>query len=93
VILDEIKQIAGQDSELDAQIERSESLIVRKSEGECRQLVELLAVLLQAKLLVESAPQAVSDAFIDSRIRGRWARTFGTLSSDVDTQAILERAF
>ncbi len=93
VILDEIKQISGQDSELDAQIERSESLIVRKSEGECRQLVELLAVLLQAKLLVESAPQAVSDAFIDSRIRGRWARTFGTLSSDVDTQAILERAF
>lgn len=93
VLLDEIKQIAGQSKELDAQIAQAESLVTRKSEREARQMVEQLAVLLQAKLLIESAPSPVSDAFIDSRIKGGWGRTFGTLSSDVDTHAILERAF
>lgn len=93
VLLDEIKQVAGQNKELDAQIAHAEALIARKAEREARNLVEHLAVLLQAKLLVESAPQAVSDAFIESRIKGGWGRTFGTLSYDVDTHAILERAF
>jgi putative acyl-CoA dehydrogenase len=93
VLLDEIKQVAGQNKELDAQIAQVELLIARKSEREARQMVEQLAVLLQAKLLIESAPSAVSDAFIASRIKGGWGRTFGTLSADVDTLAILERAF
>lgn len=93
VLLDEIKQVAGQHKELDAQIADAETMLARKSEREARHLVEHLAVLLQAKLLVESAPQAVSDAFIDSRIKGGWGKTFGTLTSDVDTQVILERAF
>lgn len=93
VLLDEIKQVAGQNKELDAQIAQTELLVTRKSEREARQMVEQLAVLLQAKLLIESAPSPVSDAFIESRIKGGWGRTFGTLSSDVDTHAILERAF
>ena len=93
VILDEIKQVAGQNKRLDAQIAVAEALLSRKSENEARYLVEHLAVLLQAKLLLESAPQPVADAFIASRIQGDWGRTFGTLSSDVDTAAILERAF
>lgn len=93
VLLDEIKQVAGQNKELDAQIAQAELLVTRKSEREARQMVEQLAVLLQAKLLIESAPSPVSDAFIESRIKGGWGRTFGTLSSDVDTHAILERAF
>lgn len=93
VLLDEIKQVAGQNKEIDALIAQAELLLTRKSEREARQMVEKLAVLLQAKLLIESAPSPVSDAFIESRIKGGWGRTFGTLSSDVDTHAILERAF
>lgn len=93
VLMDEIKQVAGQHKELDAQIALAETLLVRKSEKEARQLVERLALLLQAKLLLESAPHAVSDAFIRSRIVGGWGRTFGTLSADIDTQTIIERAF
>ncbi len=93
VLMDEIKQVSGQNKELDAQIAVAETLLSRKSEKEARQLVERLALLLQAKLLLETAPQAVSDAFIQSRIVGDWGRTFGTLSADIDTQAIIERAF
>jgi putative acyl-CoA dehydrogenase len=93
VLMDEIKQISGQHKDLDAEIAGAESLLARKSEKEARQLVERLALLLQAKLLLESAPQAVSDAFIQSRIKGDWGRTFGTLSADTDTQGIIERAF
>lgn len=93
VLMDEIKQVSGQNKELDAQISVAETLLSRKSEKEARQLVERLALLLQAKLLLETAPQAVSDAFIQSRIVGDWGRTFGTLSADIDTQAIIERAF
>ncbi len=93
VLLDEIKQVAGQNKELDAQITKAELLIARKSEREARQMVEQLAVLLQAKLLIESAPSPVADAFIESRIKGGWGRTFGTLSSHTETAAILERAF
>lgn len=93
VLLDEIKQVGGQYRELDAQIVQAETLLQRKSEREARQLVEQLAILLQAKLLVESAPNFVCDAFVDSRIKGGWGRTFGTLTGNVDTKAILQRAF
>ena len=93
VLMDEIKQISGQHREIDEEIAAAENLLARKSEKEARQLVERLALLLQAKLLIESAPQAVSDAFIQSRIKGDWGRTFGTLSADIDTKAIIERAF
>ncbi len=93
VLMDEIKQVYGQHKVLDAEIANAEILLARKSEKEARQLVERLALLLQAKLLIESSPQAVSNAFIQSRIKGDWGSTFGTLSGDVDTQAIIERAF
>lgn len=93
VLLDEIKQVKGHYRELDALIAQSETMLRRKSEREARQLVEQLAVLLQAKLLAESSPGFISDAFIDSRVKGGWGRTFGTLTSAFDADAILQRAF
>ncbi|MBX9947930.1 MAG: isovaleryl-CoA dehydrogenase [Candidatus Obscuribacterales bacterium] len=93
VLLDEIKQVKGQYRELDGLIAQTETILRRKSECEARQLVEQLAVLLQAKLLAESSPGFISDAFIDSRVKGGWGRTFGTLTSAFDADAILQRAF
>lgn len=93
VLLDEIKQVKGHYRELDALIAQSETMLRRKSEREARQLVEQLAVLLQAKLLAESSPGFISDAFIGSRVKGGWGRTFGTLTSAFDADAILQRAF
>ena len=61
------------------------------AEGDARQVVEDMALLLQAVLLLEHAPAAVSDAFIDSRLGGRWGRCFGTLPADADIDAIVRR--
>ncbi|MGK9066645.1 acyl-CoA dehydrogenase family protein [Stutzerimonas chloritidismutans] len=56
-----------------------------------RQLTEDLAVALQAKLLLEAGNEAVSDAFIASRLDGR-GRVFGTLPTGLDISAVLARS-
>ncbi|MBA1262325.1 acyl-CoA dehydrogenase family protein [Stutzerimonas stutzeri] len=56
-----------------------------------RQLTEDLAVVLQAKLLLEAGNAAVSDAFIGSRLEGR-GRAYGTLPRGFDIQAVLGRS-
>jgi putative acyl-CoA dehydrogenase len=61
-------------------------------ETRARRLVEQMAVLFQAALLVRHAPPAVGDAFIASRIEGDGGRAFGTLPPGTDTTAIIERA-
>ncbi len=59
-------------------------------EGRARAVVERLALLWQAALLMRtSAPLA--DAFIASRIAGEWGYTLGTLPRGSDLDAILER--
>ena len=56
-----------------------------------RQLTEDIAVALQAKLLLEAGNDAVSDAFILSRIEGG-GRVFGTLPRGLDISAVLARS-
>jgi putative acyl-CoA dehydrogenase len=57
-----------------------------------RRLVERLALVLQASLLVRHAPSAVSDAFCRSRLEGDWGVAFGTLPRGLDLRAIIDRA-
>jgi putative acyl-CoA dehydrogenase len=57
-----------------------------------RRLVERLAVLLQAALLVRHGHPAVADAFCASRVAGDRGSAFGTLPPGLDLAAILERA-
>ena len=59
-----------------------------------RRVTESMALCLQASLLIRHAPEAVSTAFIRSRIaRGHGAGlSFGTLDPDLDIDAILERS-
>jgi len=57
-----------------------------------RRLVERLAVLLQAALLVRHGHPAVADAFCASRVAGDRGATFGTLPPGLDLAAIVERA-
>ncbi|HCJ28488.1 MAG TPA: DNA alkylation response protein, partial [Pseudomonas sp.] len=56
-----------------------------------RQLTEDMAVALQAKLLLEAGNDAVSDAFIASRLEG-CGRVFGTLPRGLDISALLARS-
>jgi putative acyl-CoA dehydrogenase len=57
-----------------------------------RRLVEQMALLLQASLLLRHGDAAVADAFVRSRLAGDWGNAYGTLPAGVDTAAILDRA-
>ncbi len=62
------------------------------TEVEARRLAQDVALAVQAALLYQSAPAAVFSAFCDSRLGGNWGHTFGTLGSQTDFDAILQRA-
>lgn len=57
-----------------------------------RRIVEMMAVALQASLLVRYSSAAVADAFCATRLGGHWGHAFGTLPQGLNTQAIVERA-
>ena len=57
-----------------------------------RRIVEMMAVALQASLLVRYSSAAVADAFCATRLDGDWGHAFGTLPQGLDTQAIVDRA-
>ena len=57
-----------------------------------RRVVERMALLLQASLLVRHGDKAVADAFVASRLSNDWGIAFGTLPTGLDTKAILDRA-
>ncbi|HKE37982.1 MAG TPA: acyl-CoA dehydrogenase family protein [Candidatus Baltobacteraceae bacterium] len=61
-------------------------------ESRARSVTERLALLWQASLLMQHAPPAVSDAFVESRIATNGGRTMGTLPASVDVRSIVERA-
>lgn len=57
---------------------------------QARQLVEQLALTMQASLLARHAPSAVAEAFVCSRLAGRQA-IYGCLPEGVDLAVILDR--
>jgi putative acyl-CoA dehydrogenase len=62
-------------------------------EAGARRVVERMALVLQASLLVRHAPATVADAFCASRLGGEGGLAFGTLPASVDTRAIVDRAW
>ncbi|MFO1217302.1 MAG: isovaleryl-CoA dehydrogenase [Burkholderiaceae bacterium] len=61
-------------------------------EYRARDVVDRMALAMQAALLVQHAPAGVADAFCASRLEGTGQRLFGTLPRGVDCAAIIERA-
>jgi len=61
-------------------------------EWRARSLVERMALLWQGTLLLQHAPNYVSDGFIASRINGEGGRTFGTLPIKTALRGIVDRA-
>jgi putative acyl-CoA dehydrogenase len=62
-------------------------------EASARRIVERMALVLQASLLVRHAPPAVADAFCAARLDGDGGLAFGTLPPSAGTKAILDRAW
>ena len=56
-----------------------------------RRLVEQIAVVFQAGLLIRHSPSAVADAFCATRLGRDWGSAFGTLPAGLDLAPILER--
>ena len=61
-------------------------------EYRARDVVDRMALAIQAALLVQHAGAAVADAFCASRLQGGGHRHYGTLPRGVDVAAIIERA-
>ncbi|MBQ1088530.1 acyl-CoA dehydrogenase family protein [Streptomyces sp. B93] len=88
----ELAAARGADARLDAAVTRLKDSLAGASEAGARRLVELMALTLQASLLVRYAPPAVADAFCASRLGGDWGHAFGTLPDGADLGAVLVRA-
>jgi putative acyl-CoA dehydrogenase len=70
-----------------------EDLAQRESlEWQARSLVERMALLWQASLLLQHAPNYVSDGFIASRLTGEPRHTLGTLPIKTALKGIVQRA-
>jgi putative acyl-CoA dehydrogenase len=93
VLMDELAPARGVHPALDHLVaalpHRMEALA---SELDARRLSQDIALAVQACLLCQTAPAAVSDAFCGSRLGGDWGQVFGTLGHGVDLDAILARA-
>jgi putative acyl-CoA dehydrogenase len=90
----ELQLARGANATLDQAVARLAQDLKDKDDFEyrARQVVDRMALALQAALLVRHAPGFVSDAFCASRLAAVGQHNLGTLPRGVDTAAILARA-
>ena len=88
-LLAELNRARGADLRLDGRLVRLSNALADQNalEPRARQLVEQLALALQASVLVQHAPAAVADAFCVSRLSDNPGRQFG-LPNGFDLGAI-----
>ncbi len=93
-LLSELRQARGADRRYDAALVALEAALpeLTRREGQARRLVERLALMLQACLLLRHASTVVADAFVASRLEGGWSGHFGDLPASVDVAALARRA-
>ena len=94
----EVSLASGENPLLDAHLESTRRLLrevvgadAADAARQARRLVEMLALALQASLLMRNTPSAVSDAFIGARLGTERGHLFGVLPIGTDLAAILER--
>ncbi|MHA6759165.1 acyl-CoA dehydrogenase family protein [Streptacidiphilus sp. PAMC 29251] len=92
--LAELRLAEGADRHFDAALKELLTELADQEglEARARRVVERLALLLQASLLLRQAPAAVADAFCVSRLGRDWGSTFGTLPVGLDLGAIVDRS-
>lgn len=90
----ELAQARGSDSRFDQYLARLQRDLGDTSELEyrSRNLVERLALAMQAALLIRSGDAAVADAFCAGRLDSPDGLNYGTLPKGVDCKRIIERA-
>jgi putative acyl-CoA dehydrogenase len=93
-VVSEFEDASRGEARLGSAVETVRGLLAEcaRDQRASRSLVEQLAVLAAGTLLLRHAPQAVSDAFLATRLAGRWRSTYGAGSARADTGAIVARA-
>jgi len=91
--LDELDEVRGMDPRLDDAVRNLKKLLSDGDDAEARArtVVELMAVALQAALLVRYGDPYVADAFCASRLDSGGGRSFGTLQPSSHLPGIVER--
>lgn len=93
-----VADATGEHAALDLEIAEAQAVVLEVSADaagaawRARELTERLALVLQASLLVQHAPNAVADAFVRTRIEGDGGTMYGALPPGIDTAALLARA-
>lgn len=90
-VLAGIAQSAGEDARIKAALQRLDEMLREPTLLEARALVEGLALVAAASILRAHAPQAVADAFIETRLGGTVRQTYGHGLRRANTHAIVAR--
>jgi putative acyl-CoA dehydrogenase len=93
-LFQELSLTQGSHPQLDRCVNRLHAELAQREalEYRARSLVELMALAVQASLLLRHAPAAVADAYCAARLDDRGHHQYGTLPAGVDCTAILRRA-
>jgi putative acyl-CoA dehydrogenase len=93
-VLAELETARGADQRFDAALGRLATELADPEQLplRARRIAGLLALCLQASLLLRFAPPAVADAFCATRLGGDWGAVLGTLPAAVQVSALVERA-
>jgi putative acyl-CoA dehydrogenase len=91
--IDEVEQARGSDPRLDDAVDELKRQLSDPTEAEARarRIVELMAVALEASLLVRHGDPAVAEAFCASRLDSGGGRSFGTLPPSPALAGIVRR--
>ncbi len=90
----EVEKARGMDGRFDAALDGLQAALSDPADIElrARKLTETMALVWQAALLLQHAPQAVAEAFCATRLDGGFGGAYGDLPAGCDFDAILERA-
>jgi alkylation response protein AidB-like acyl-CoA dehydrogenase len=89
-VLEELDSARGADARYDAALRRLRGELATAQPTRARALAELIALSLQASLLLRHAPQQAAEAFVATRLDAT-ARTFGALPSGAAAKELMER--
>jgi putative acyl-CoA dehydrogenase len=91
----ELHQTKGLNKHLDASITQLQTILSsgQALEPFARRIVEQMALVFQAHLLLKTMPSLVAEAYCESRLAGQHGVLFGTLGPAVEKSRLIERAF
>jgi len=91
--VDEVEEARGSDPRLDDSVDELKRQLFDSADAEsrARRVVELMAVVLEASLLLRHGDPAVAEAFCASRLDSHGGRSFGTLPPSSQLAGIVQR--